>query len=159
MMLKHLTLGVVLLLSAAGCHRQHRYGDVPPDTRSQVTIQQGVWGNVWFWEGDFMPPGWGTVTPVIRTVYAFEATGFDDVEQVDYSPFYRSIHTRLVDSTVSNSTGFFQLTLAPGQYSFFVREESLFYANGSDNKHILPADVQNNRLTKIQIDINFKACY
>ncbi|MDZ7765838.1 MAG: hypothetical protein U5K00_15710 [Melioribacteraceae bacterium] len=32
-----------------------------------MTISEGVWGNVWFWEGDFMPgsPD-GTITPVIR---------------------------------------------------------------------------------------------
>jgi hypothetical protein len=125
-----------------------------------VTIQQGIWGNVWFWEGDFMPPGWGTITPVSRTVYAYELTSGEQVEQVPYSPFYRSIRTRLVALTSSNSTGFFQMALPPGSYSIFVREDSLYYANLTDSMgNIMPATVRINWLTKVQIDITYKASF
>jgi hypothetical protein len=156
------TPALLLALVVSGCNEpagRHRYGEFPPDTRSQATIQQGVWGNVWFWEGDFMPPGWGTITPVSRTVYAYELTGYDQVEQVGYSPFYWSIRSRLVGSTTSNSTGFFQMVLAPGRYSFFVREGSQFYANGDDGKYIMPATVETSLLTKVQIDITYKAAF
>ena len=156
------TSALLLALVVSGCNEpagRRPYREFPPDTRSQATIQQGVWGNVWFWEGDFMPPGWGTITPVSRTVYAYELTSYDQVEQVGYSPFYWSIRSRLVGSTTSNSTGFFQMVLAPGRYSFFVREGSQFYANGDDGKYIMPATVETGLLTKVQIDITYKAAF
>ena len=56
----------------------------PPDNSYKVTISQGVWGNVWFWEGNFMPTtdnsSNGKITPVIREIYVYEATRFDSVE-------------------------------------------------------------------------------
>jgi hypothetical protein len=153
---------LLLAVIVSGCHQpagQHRYGEYPPDTRSQATIQQGVWGNVWFWEGDFMPPVWGTITPVSRTVYAYELTSYDQVKQVPYSSFFWSINSQLVAVTTSNSTGFFQMELPPGRYSFFVREGSQFYANGDDGKYIMPAAVETGLLTKVQIDITYNACF
>jgi len=132
----------------------------PPDTRDQVTISQGAWGNVWFWEGDFMPFGWGNITPVVRKIYAYQLTNLQQVDQVPYSPFYRRIFSQVVDSALSNSTGFFQISLAPGRYSFFVKEDSLFYANGYDGTgNILPATVKKDSLTQVQLDITYKATY
>ncbi len=155
-------LVLLLALIVTGCHQPagpHRYGEFPPDTRSQVTIDQDAWGNIWFWEGDFMPPGWGTITPVSRTVYAYELTSYDQVKQVPYSAFFRDIRSQLVATTTSNSTGFFQMELPPGRYSFFVREGSQFYANGGDGKYIMPATVETNSAAKVQIDINYRACF
>ena len=63
---------LLLALVVCGCNQpagRHPHGEFPPDTRSQVTIQQGIGGNVWFWEGDFVPVNWGKITPVSRTVY------------------------------------------------------------------------------------------
>ncbi|MEQ8551839.1 MAG: hypothetical protein RIC06_02160 [Cyclobacteriaceae bacterium] len=47
-----------------------------------VTIEQGIWGDIWFWEGDFMPicPS-GTIYPVQRTIYVFEAANRLEVER------------------------------------------------------------------------------
>ncbi len=134
----------------------------PPDTKDQVTIHQGVWGNVWFWEGDFMPsdrPPRGTITPVVREVYVYKATPLDSVIGPPYSPFYSKILTPLVATTTSNSTGFFQVELQPGKYSFFVKEDSLFYANLFDDYHIQPATVVKDSVIKRQIDITYKASW
>ncbi len=141
--------------------------EYPPETKEKVTINQGLWGNVWFWEGDFYiidyqpdcPPR--KITPVIRNVYAFEPTSGLPVDsqviQVGYSPFYSKILTKLVDSTQSDSTGFFQLELPPGKYSFFVKEDSLFYANLFDGYGLIfPVIVVKDSVTKIQIDITYK---
>ncbi|MBM3313239.1 hypothetical protein FJY70_01440, partial [candidate division WOR-3 bacterium] len=97
-------------------NRGRRYHGFPPDTRCYVTIQQGVWGNVWFWEGDFMPPGFGTITPVVRAVHAHELTTYDQVDPVGSGCFFRSINRRLVATTYSDSNGFFQMTLPAGCY-------------------------------------------
>jgi hypothetical protein len=137
----------------------------PPDTRNQVTISQGAWGNVWFWEGDFMPttnPGGssGRITSVVRTVYVHELTNLQQVDQVLYSPFYRAIHTNLIDSVQSNSTGFFQVALDTGRYSFFVREDSLYYANSFDGyMNILAVTIKKDSLSEVQIDLTYKATF
>jgi len=137
----------------------------PPDNSGKVTINQGVWGNVWFWEGDFMPSSSnssnGTIKPVIRDIYIYEATTY---EMVDHSgllgAFYRSINSDLVAKIKSDDSGFFQYELQPGTYSFFVWEDSLYYANLLDeNGYILPAVIKPDSVTKRQIDITYKACF
>jgi hypothetical protein len=151
-----------LVLVLVGCDGRWGggYAKYPPDTRSQLTIEQGVWGNVWFWEGDFMPVSWGKITPVRRAVYAFELTSSGQVEWVERGVFFRNVGTRLVDSTLSNQTGFFQMALPPGKYSVFVREDSLYYACGSDGQgNIQPATVETDSVTRVQIDIIYKACF
>ena len=137
----------------------------PPDNHEKVTIAQGVWGNVWFWEGDFMPttdPGGhgGTITPVVRTVLVYELTSLAQVDQVSYSPFYRAIRTTFVDSTRSDASGFFQLALHPGQFSLFVREDSMYYANGFDGVgNIVPVTIPQDSVRQVQLDITYKATY
>lgn len=140
-------------------------GRFPPDNREKVTIAQGAWGNVRWWQGDFMPttdpdgPS-GRITPAIRWVFVHELTSMQQVDQVSYSPFYRAIYTTPVDSVQSDGTGFFQFTLAPGRYSFFVREDSLYYANDFDGSgNILPVTVVADSLAYVQIDITYRATF
>jgi hypothetical protein len=134
----------------------------PHDTSDQVTIAQGIWGNVWFWEGDFMPtwpPHAGSVTAVERDVWVFEATRFDSAIG---SPggFYQQVLTRLVGRTRSNARGFFQIALPAGKYSIFVSEGNQLYANGSDGAgHLCPGTVEPGGVTRVQVDINYKATY
>jgi len=135
----------------------------PKDTSDQITITQGLWGNVWFWEGDFMPSTSGTqggkVTPVEREVWIYAATKNDSVVGAG-GAFYRQILTTLMARTRSNKTGFYQVALPAGKYSVFVTEDSLYYANGNDSAgHILPGLVTPNAVTKVQVDITYKAAY
>ena len=157
-------LSVIILVFVLHCQEKYRGIQYPPDTSDQITITQGVWGNVWFWEGDFMPVIYpalptGTITPVVREIYVHTLTPRDSVSQVGYSPFYYEIYTQLVTTTWSNSTGFFEVALPPGGYSFFVREDSLFYANRDDGAYILPATVVDDSVTKVQIDIDYMATW
>jgi len=131
------------------------------------SINQGVLGYVLFYKGDFMPeiitPGQkssrsGTVTPVVREIYVYSLTPHNSnfVRQVGYGAFYSKIYTKLIAKTKSDSTGFFQIELPPGKYSFFVKEDSLFYANGIDSAgNILSSTVTKNSMTKLQIDISY----
>ena len=132
----------------------------PENTDDQVTISQGVWGNVWFWQGDFQPicPH-GKVFPVEREIHIYEATPADSVEYSTPRPFISNVKTKLIKIVKSNSTGFFEVTLDSGAYSFFVKEDSLLYANGGDNNFLQPGYVATNSKSKIQIDINYKASY
>ena len=135
--------------------------EYPPDTYQQITISQGIWGNVWFWEGDFQPICiQGKITPVAREVCIYKGTPIDSVIRFQNSfTFFTEIKTTLVKVTRSNSTGFFEAELPPGAYSLFIKEDSLFYANGGDNQYILPAYVSGDSLTKVQIDITYKAVF
>jgi len=131
----------------------------PPDTRNQVTISQGVWGNVWFWEGNFQPvEPTGTITPVERQVLIYEATSLDSVSTTR-GGFYREIRTRLIATTASNRTGFFQLGLPPGVYSVFVKEDSLYWQGAGNSIGIGGFRVSSGSVTKVQIDINYRAVY
>lgn len=134
----------------------------PPDSQTQPTITQGVWGHVYFWKGDFMPgpyPPGGSITPVSREIVVHEATGFDQVVSVG-NAFYQRINTRFIVKSKSNRAGFYQIPLPPGKYSLFVREGSMYYANSFDGSgHILPATVQADSLTNVRIDITYEATF
>lgn len=131
----------------------------PPDTSSQITITQGVWGNVWFWSGNFMPgSATGTITPVRREIFVYEATRWDSVERDVSGRFYRAIHSKLIAHTESNSTGFFQVSLPSGKYSFFVLEDSRYYASEGDSVgDYSSATVLPKTVVKRQIDITYSA--
>lgn len=134
----------------------------PPDNRDKVTISQGVWGNVWFWKGNFMPgSASGTITPVVREIYVYEATSFTSVEiDTTHYPLIREIHSQFIGKALSDEDGFFQIHLPAGKYSFFPKEGSLFFGNVSDSAgDIQAATVEPGKVTKRQIDINYQAVY
>ena len=138
---------------------------LPPDNQYKVSIQQGVWGNVWFWEGNFMPTtdnsSNGKITAVQRNIFIYEATRFDSVIR-DSSRylFIKEIKSNYIDEITSDKDGFFQISLPPGKYSFFVKEDSLFFANESDGDgYIMSAEVTEGNVVKRQININYNAAY
>ena len=137
---------------------------LPPGNENKITIKQGVWGNVWFWEGNFMPGPdvssyHGTITPAIRDIYIYEATHFSEVELID-NIFIQRINSRLIKKVTSDKDGFFEISLEPGVYSIFAKEDSVFWGNERNGVGILmPAEVDTNSVVKRQININYKAVY
>jgi hypothetical protein len=132
-------------------------GDADPDL---APIEQGISGEVLFWEGDFMPPGpySGTVTGVSREMHIHELTSVDDVEPPDYYCFYSAVNTPLAAVAHSDSNGFFEVALEPGEYSIFSVEDTLLYANlfaGGGN--IFPVTVEPGEVTSISFDITYLA--
>lgn len=157
----------IILLFSFGCNNNVNSPDLPrekypPDNKELVTIQQGIWGNTWFWEGDFMPFGWGNITPVSRAIYFYQITRWDSVEPSS-GTWVKKIHSTLIDSTTSGLNGFYQITLAPGEYSVFVKEDTAYYVNWftlrSNIWYILPVPVIKDSITKFQIDIKYKATF
>ena len=133
----------------------------PPRHPERVSIQQGVWGDVWFLAGNFMPTKpTGTTTPVRREMRVYELASMADADQVPYSAFFRSVRTRLVASTWSDADGFFQLSLPRGTYSLFAVENGLLYANGFDGQgHIDPVEVKVEAVTPVLFQIDYRALY
>ncbi len=134
----------------------------PPDNTERVTISEGVWGNVWFWEGDFMPgsPD-GTITPVVREIYVYKATKGNLIQRDNERyPLIKEINSELVTIIKSDFSGFFEIVLPEGKYSFFAKEDSLFFGSESDGAgYLMSAEVISNQITKRQININYKAAY
>jgi hypothetical protein len=152
--------GLQLLLCScrpddAATHRPSRHPE-------RVTIAQGVWGDVWYWSGNFMPvrPS-GSVRAVPREVLVHALTVRDSVTISSRgSTFYSSVRTSLVGSTWSDGSGFFQLALEPGSYSVFVREDSLYYANDLDGRgNISAVIVPPGGVAEKHLDINYLARY
>jgi hypothetical protein len=72
--------------------------------------------------------------------------------------FYRAIHSKLNAHTESNSTRFFQVSLPSGKYSFFVIEDSLYYASEGDSVgDYSSATMLPKTVVKRQIDITYSA--
>jgi len=133
---------------------------LPPRNEHKVTIDQGLWGDVWFWSGDFMPPGQGDICQVKRKVLVYELTHIDDVEQIGNSAFYTTINTNLVASVKSDKDGFFQIELEPGNYSLFIEEDNKLYSNHFSNEwNVNPVEIEVGTVSEIRLDITHEAVY
>lgn len=131
----------------------------PPRNSHKVTIKQGVWGDVWFWSGNFMPVGRGEICQVKRMVYVYELTTISDVEKIDDTPFYSAINTNLVTIVESDNEGFFQIELGPGNYSLFVKEDGKFYSNLFYSNGIFPVYIELDKVSEVRFDITHKATF
>jgi hypothetical protein len=146
-------------------------GDIPGDNENRVTIDQGIWGEVRFWKGNFMPVVYpdvasGQISPVIRTIFIHEATRGDQVEWTyqEVEPccgvsLISKIYTDLVAVTRSDDRGFFQIELPPGRYSIFVEEYGYLYANRFDGEYIFPVEVREGDVKGIVFDITYMAYF
>lgn len=132
-----------------------------------ITITTGVWGNVWYWEGDFMPividtlsttpASRGKITPVVREIQIHRVTTVTDMNS--YGPLFSSIPTELVATTISDENGFYQIDLPPGIYSAFIKEGTNYYANGFSSQGIRAFEVQSGTVTEMRLDITLAATF
>ena len=132
----------------------------PPRNAARVSIEQGIWGDIWFWKGDFMPVGRGDICQVRRTVYIYELTTREDADKIGYSPFFSNIHTNLIATAESDAQGFFQVSLEPGTYSLFIKEGDHFYSNSYGARaEIFPVTVNAGEVTGVLINITTEATF
>ena len=163
---KYLTF-IFFLIILSGCTKEtiisesNCYFDSnPPRNNHKVIIKQGVWGDVWFWSGDFMPVGRGKICQVERKVMVFESTKLADVVQNGFSAFYTEVNTKLVKTIISDKDGFFQLDLQPGNYSLFIMEEDMYYANSFGSGGIIfPINIESEKVTEVRFDITYNATF
>ncbi|MCK4632307.1 MAG: carboxypeptidase regulatory-like domain-containing protein [candidate division Zixibacteria bacterium] len=153
---------VCALLIVAGCSGDN---DSTQPISLAPSIDQGVYGQVDFWEGNFMPMPYpenpdGGITPVSRTIFFYEKTTFSDVVPEGYGTFYSEIKTNLIATTESGTDGRYEISLPPGEYSVFVRENDLYYANGSDGEgYIWLVTVPQGETTEFVIEITHAAYF
>lgn len=135
--------------------------------RCEPTIDQGLAGEVRWLEGNLMPTiGEEPETddekrkgePVQRELHIYELTTMD--EATAEGTFFYDIQSPLVKTVESDKDGYFQVELPAGRYSVFVQEEEGLFANIFDGEgNINPVEIKNDEVTKITIEINYKAAY
>lgn len=130
---------------------------------SQYTIQQGVFGQVVWVQGNMMPspdsPTRGNGNPVQRTIKIYAQTTANQVN--GEAPLYTKINTKLIKTVKSDRNGNYQAKLLPGKYSLFVVEEDgKLFANSFDAEGLIAAiEVKANEVATFNIKINYKAYY
>lgn len=133
----------------------------------EESVDQGLAGQVRWLEGNLMPTIGEDVEqnqkdykgePVQREVHIYELTSMD--EATAEGTFFKNIQTDLVKKVETNEEGEFIVELPVGRYSVFVQEDQGLFANSFDGEgHINPVEIKEGELTKITIQINYKAAY
>ena len=92
-----------------------------------------------------------------REIHVYGATRWDSVAWVAPPPL--QVNPDQIDCTYGiKGTGFYELSLPPGKYSFLVLEDSLFSAREGDGAgHYASATVLPGKNTERQIDITYGA--
>jgi hypothetical protein len=123
----------------------------------------GIEGYIFRISGNRMPSPDVKLSPPkgVKTVlYIYELTSFSQTTRVGESAFYSSIRTRLVQSKMSDESGYFFVSLPPGEYSLFTKKDALFYANNFDgDNHIAPVKVLPHKVTQVNVNIDYDAVY
>lgn len=126
-------------------------------------IKQGIDGYIQEVKGNRMPsPDIKPAPPkgISTTVYIYELTNINQTERIGTSPFYKALHTKLVQTVTSDSTGHFSVSLPVGQYSLFTKVEGKYYANNFDaQNNIAPVQVNKKKLTKVNFLISAAAVF
>jgi hypothetical protein len=129
----------------------------------KVSACQGIEGHVYWIAGNQMPsPDVKPAEPkgFKTTLYIYELTNLNQTVRMNHSTFYSAIHTRLIAKTESGKDGYFRLKLPVGRYSIFVKKDDLFFANWFDgNNNISPVEVSPDKLTRIDIKVDYEASY
>lgn len=133
----------------------------------EESVDQGLAGQVRWLEGNLMPTIGEDVQqnekdykgePVQREIHIYELTSMD--EATAEGTFFKNIQTDLVKTVETNEEGEFIVELPVGRYSVFVQEDQGLFANSFDGEgHINPVEIKEGELTKITIQINYKAAY
>lgn len=129
----------------------------------QAPIEQGITGQVLWKSGNQMPspdaPPPSKGRGVQRIVYVYELTNGNQATTTD-GVFHTNIQTDLVTQVATDADGNFAVSLAPGKYSLFTKEENGLYANLFDGEmNIFPVEVQRGQVINVEFVINYKASY
>lgn len=132
---------------------------------AKVTVNNGIWGTVSFMEGNCMPVAGGPTStckecPVKRTVRIYEYTLASQATADGTSTvFFTSFSTQLVAEVQSDDQGFFETSLAPGQYTIVVVENGKLYAPSRDMQGGLNSFNHTGGQTIVNFRMTYKAVF
>ncbi len=162
-MTKAAVLAAVLVICLCACH----HSKVPLSAYHTAVSQnhafkQGVKGQVLFREGDFKSDGQpgnnARIYGVERTVLVYELTSQRAVE-LGEGDFLTNVMSEYKDSVRTNEYGVFQISLNPGKYSLFVRENSRIYSRVNERGYYWPVEVKKDSIAKMTLEIEYRAKY
>jgi hypothetical protein len=124
-------------------------------------IKQGIEGNIYIKQGNQMPaPGQKTKPgkPTICTVFIYQLTKREQTTET--GTHYSNIQTKLIAQCQSNAGGYYSVALPVGNYSVFISDNGLLYANSYDGKgNINPVKIVADSLTRKDIVVSSNAVY
>ena len=144
--------------AGSGINWMNNIVELNKHNENKISITEGIWGTVILREGDCMPGVVGRCFyyPVKREVLVYEYTKLNETVQLSTSPFYSEVFTKLIATTICDEEGFFEIGLAPGKYSVFVKEKLYLYSNLFDGSGgIYPAIVETSAVTNHNMWINY----
>jgi hypothetical protein len=140
-----------------------------PRAPQQTGLDEGIWGQVTFWEGDFMA-GEGCKTGSIRgaerEIIIYPEIDFDafieltrslgeELGFVDQVALEEAFLVSPVDSVRSESDGFFEVRVTPGVYGLLVREAGKLYAQPG----WLDVAVSDEEAIRVELEIKYAASF
>jgi hypothetical protein len=131
--------------------------------KDKISITEGIWGTLVQIEGNCMPTTSENSSckqyPIKREIVIYEYTTLADVVESPTSlPFFEKVYTKLIATTISDNEGFFQVKLAPGKYSIFVKEKQLLYANTfGEQGGISPIIIEPSKVSENNLNIDYAA--
>ncbi len=155
--MKYLIFAILATLALPGCQGSRNTGN---------SVEQGIEGQIWWRQGNWMPgvaengtpSARGMGEPVRREIYVCPMVKLSALE--GEAPIYPELPVSPVAKVFSGTDGKFRLALPPGKYSLFVKEETGFFANMSDGAGFVQlAEVQDGKLTHVEIVVDYKAAY
>ena len=124
---------------------------------NKIKITEGVWGTLVRTEGNCMPVvdfNFCKQYPVKREIVIYEYTKLSETRH-EITTFFE-IYTKLVETTICDEEGFFEMSLEPGKYSVFVKEGEYLYANGFDGQGgIAPVTVEQQKVSEKFLNLNY----
>lgn len=124
-------------------------------------IQQGVEGVITQLTGNQMPmvgkPA-AKPRPLAAEVFFYEAT---TVQQAQGTiPVFSKVNTRMVAKVKSDATGHYQVALAPGSYSIFIKQSTGLFASETDGAGVLtPVTVVAGQVSQRNITVTLGAAF
>jgi len=161
-MAKFLLLSLALLLQGNSANQAHQTTQQMEKQEQQAPVKQGISGQVLWVAGNQMPspdapPSKGR--GVQRTLYIYELSNASQTRTTE-GVFHTNIQTKLVTQVVSDANGNFAVSLKPGTYSLFSKEEKGLFASTYDGEmNINPVEVQEGQVTQVELLINYQASY
>ena len=132
-----------------------------PSILTTTCFRQGIKGNVYQVSGNQMPsPDRPPSKPkgIKATLAIFELT---NTSQVKVSgKFYETPTTKLVELIQTDEQGTYKVKLRPGNYSLFIKIDSLYYSNVFDDKfNIHPVEIKKGKWSVDNFTVNYNAVY
>lgn len=154
--MKHILFIILAVCLTFGACSSAKKPKTPP-------IKEGITGTVRLATGNRMPMK--DMEPALpkgmaATVLIYEPTHISQVTRVGTSPLYTAIHTKMIASVETDSTGSYKVALPPGTYSLFIKQGKNFFSNLFDvNNNICPFTVTAGKLTTANLTVNSNASY